>query len=106
MTLQECKNFLKVDFDDDDRFINDLMISSEIYLYNATGKIIEGEDLDFTISGNTEKVYFAESQLILADLYRYALIYEMYENRSLTSDKAGQKINHIYSSILQQLRYS
>lgn len=104
MTLQECKNFLKVDFDDDDKFINNLMISSEIYLYNATGKIIEGEELDFTTSG--EKIYFAENQLILTELYRYALIYEMYENRSLTSDKAGQKINHIYGSILQQLRYS
>ncbi|HCL51417.1 MAG TPA: phage gp6-like head-tail connector protein, partial [Clostridiaceae bacterium] len=39
--LEEAKDFLKVDYGDEDIFIQDLINASEQYLKNATGKTFD-----------------------------------------------------------------
>ena len=38
LTLEETKKYLKVDYDDEDEEIKDLIQAAEIYLKQATGK--------------------------------------------------------------------
>lgn len=87
LDINTVKNYLKVDFDDDDAFINMLIKSSYIYLQNATSK-------DFSNSNNS-----------LADLFCMSLVKECYDNRDLTVVKAADKLRHVMQSILLQLNY-
>ncbi|WP_300924838.1 head-tail connector protein [uncultured Clostridium sp.] len=86
--LKDAKEFLKVDYDDEDSIIEDLIIAAEIYLKSATGK-------DFT---NENK---------LAVLYCKVLINEWYNNRELIYKKSeSDKVRFTLQSILLQLKYS
>ncbi|WP_133016916.1 head-tail connector protein [Clostridium cuniculi] len=85
--LKDAKNFLKVDYDDEDSIIEDLIISAEMYLKNATGK-------EFT---NENK---------LAVLYCKVLITDWYNNRELMHQKnESDKVRYTLQSILLQLKY-
>ena len=104
MRLDEAKLLLKVDYDDEDLVIKQMIEAIDVYLYNATGKVEPYSDLDDNLT-TVDKVYFEEFELPLVDLYKNALLVEMFENRGLTCQQADNKIRHIYSSILSQLKY-
>ncbi|WP_338631346.1 head-tail connector protein [Clostridium baratii] len=90
LTLEEVKGYLRIDYDDDDMLINDLILTAESYLYNATG------------------VHY-DSSNHLAKLYCRVLIYEWYKDRGLTM-LAGRTMNSVeknrytLQSILLQLK--
>ena len=83
MDLDDAKGFLKVDYNDEDLTIESLIIASEMYLKNATGK-------EFT----------SKNQLAVL------LINEWYNNRELMDKKSvSDKTRFILQSILLQLQY-
>lgn len=91
LELQEVKDYLKIDYDDEDTLLNDLIIAAENYLYNATGKH-----------------YDSSNQL--AKLYCRVLVNEWFKDRGLvmTTSKnmnASEKIRYTLQSILLQLKY-
>ena len=104
MRLDEAKLLLKVDYDEEDVIIKQMIEAIDVYLYNSTGKVEPYSDLDDNLT-TVDKVYFEEFELPLVDLYKNALLIEMFENRGLTCQQADNKIRHIYSSILSQLKY-
>lgn len=74
LTLDEVKNHLRVDLDDDDALINNLIIAAQQYLENATGKEYPEKDNN----GN-------EIDYSLEKVYMNLLIAYWYENRGATS---------------------
>ena len=105
MTLNEAKLLLKVDYDEEDKIIEQMIRGIDVYLYNAIGKLERYSILDYDLPTVVNKVYFEEFELPLVELYKNALLVEMFENRGLTCQQADNKIRHIYSSILSQLKY-
>lgn len=88
MDLDDAKAFLKVDYNDEDLTIESLIMASEMYLKNATGK-------EFTNKNQ------------LAVLYCKVLINEWFSNRELMEGKAvSEKVRFTLQSILLQLQYS
>ena len=88
MDLDEAKAFLKVDYNDEDLTIESLIMASEMYLKNATGK-------EFTNKNQ------------LAVLYCKVLINEWFSNRELMEGKdVSEKVRFTLQSILLQLQYS
>lgn len=74
LTLEEVKNYLRVDLEEDDTLIESLMEAAESYLKNATGKDYPKEDSEGNQPGyELEKVYLK------------LLIAYWYENRSAVS---------------------
>ena len=86
ITLDEAKEYLRVDGDEDNTLINTLIKVSEEYLRNATGKTF----------GDTNN---------LARLFCLILVVDWYENRGLTAGKVGDKIRPVINSMLAQLNY-
>lgn len=87
LTLDETKEFLKVDYTDEDIFIQDLITASELYLKNATGKTYD----------NTNP---------LAKLFCKVLISDWYDNRDFMQvSKVTAKVRYTIQSILMQLSY-
>lgn len=86
LNLAETKQFLRVDYDDDDILINSLMKAAEQYLLNATGKTFDKTNQ-------------------LAFLYCNILVNEWYNNRELMQDdKVSNKVKFTLGSILTQLQ--
>jgi uncharacterized phage protein (predicted DNA packaging) len=88
LNLNKAKNYLKVDFDDDDIIIETYIIATEKFLKKLC-----------------EKNEFKEDKQELAEIYMLAMISELYNSRNLTVDKAEQRVRTIMQSILNQLRY-
>lgn len=88
LNLDKVKNYLKVDFDDDDIIIETYIIATEKFLKKLC-----------------EKNEFEEDKQELAEIYMLAVINELYNSRNLTVDKAEQRVRTIMQSILNQLRY-
>ena len=86
--LDKVKNYLKVDFNDDDVIIETYIIATEKFLKTLC-----------------EKDGFEEDKQELAEIYMLAMIRELYNSRNLTVDKAEQSVRTIMQSILNQLRY-
>ena len=85
--IDEAKQFLRVDHDEDDIFIQSLIGAAEEYLKNATGK-------EFGSSNN------------LARLFCLFLVADWYENRKLAREKVGEQTREIIQSMLNQLKYA
>lgn len=86
LALEPTKQFVKVDFNDDDDLIISLIEASERKLYNATG-------VEF------------DSTNPLAVLYCKVLVKDWYENRELMVDeKTSNKVRYTLQSILLQLK--
>lgn len=87
MTLAEAKAFLKVDFNDDDDFIELLIDVAEEYIIDAIGKC------DETV---------ARVKLLMR-----IIVGELYEKRSMTFDidNTNQKVQYTIRSIINQLSY-
>lgn len=86
VTLEEVKNWLRVDFSDDDALITTLINAAEGYLKNATGATFDATNY-------------------LAKIFCMTLIADWYENRELIG-KASDQVRPILQSILAQLTYA
>lgn len=87
LKLEETKEFLKVDYEDEDIFIEGLIQASQQYLKNATGKEFD-------------------SSHTLAKLYCRVLVNEWFSDRKLMQDqKVSDKVRFTLQSILLQLKY-
>ena len=86
VTLEEVKDWLRVDFIDDDTLITTLINAAEEYLKNATGITFDATNY-------------------LAKIFCMTLIADWYENRELIG-KASDQVRPILQSILSQLTYS
>ncbi len=81
--LEEIKNYLRMDFDDDDILLNTIILAGKEYIKNAIGYI----DMD--------KPSF---KILL-----YTICADLYERRSYLIDKAIQT-NKIINSLILQLQ--
>lgn len=81
--LEEIKNYLRVDFNDDDRLLNTIILAGKEYIKNAIGYI------------DMEKASF---KVLL-----YTICADLYERRSYLIDKAIQT-NKIINSLILQLQ--
>ena len=88
LNLDKVKNYLKVDYTDDDVIIETYIIATEKFLKTLC-----------------EKDEFEEDKQELAEIYMLAMINELYNSRNLTVDKAEQRVRTIMQSLLNQLRY-
>ena len=88
LNLDKVKNYLRVDYADDDAIIETYIIATEKFLKKLC-----------------EKNEFEEDKQELAEIYMLAVINELYNSRNLTADKAEQRVRTIMQSILNQLRY-
>ena len=87
VTLEETKQYLRVDGDDEDALITSLITAAEEYLKNATG--IQFDDTNS-----------------LAKLFCWVLVTDWYENREYTfTGKVSEKVRPIIESMLTQLKY-
>lgn len=87
LNLGEIKNFLKIDYGDDDILLGLLNRAAVSTIKGMTG-------FDMEVSDSPK-----------AKIVCLALINEMYKDRGLTAEKAGQKIRTIYEGILIQLSH-
>lgn len=85
VTLEDAKNWLKVETDEDDQLITMLIKAAEGYILNATG-------MEFD---NTNEV---------AQTLCFLLIADWYEDRDLTR-QPGQRVRYIVESMIAQLQY-
>lgn len=91
LSVGEVKNYLRVDYDEDDILIQDLIESAEDYLYNATGK------------------KFTEKNK-LAKRYCLALVYDWYKDKGMNiratkNTTVSEKVKYTLQSILLQLKF-
>jgi uncharacterized phage protein (predicted DNA packaging) len=86
MTLQEVKLFLKIDYTEDDDYINSLIEVSQIYIDSMCGE-----------------AYKTDLKAVkLSELLQKKLISDMYENRG-TEVASNTKQDRIVNSILDKL---
>lgn len=86
ITLEQAKEYCRIDFDDEDAYIQSIVDASLIYIDSMVG---EGYKLD-------------EKAIKMADLLQLKLISDMYEQRS-TEVQNNMKIDRITNSILDKL---
>lgn len=86
VSLDEVKNWLRIDFSEDDTLLTTLISAAEEYLKNATGITYDSENH-------------------LAKLLCMTLIADWYENREMIG-KTTDQTRPIIQSILTQLTYS
>jgi uncharacterized phage protein (predicted DNA packaging) len=84
MNLDQIKNYLHVDFDDDDEYINLLIDVAKEYIVDSVGKY------DDTI---------ARHKLLMLNI-----VSTLYENRQFTIDKSNEKVSYTLKSIIMQLQ--
>ncbi|OSA88814.1 UNVERIFIED_ORG: hypothetical protein B2H93_17270 [Clostridium botulinum] len=84
MDLQQVKQFLRIDFDDDDSYIILLIDVAKEYIIGAVGKYDETS---------------ARYKLLLLNI-----VSTLYENREYTIDKTNEKVAYTLKSIILQLQ--
>lgn len=85
MDLNFVKNYLKIDFDDDDELINMLISTAKEYIINAIGNFDESK---------------TSHKLLLL-----SIVANLYENRG-TNAKSNEKIAYTIKSLITQLQLS
>lgn len=86
ITLEQVKNYLRIDYEDEDNYLNNLIGISLIYIDSMVG----------------EKYKENEKLIKLADLLQFKIISDMYEERS-TFVQNSVKTDRITNSILDKL---
>ncbi len=85
MTLDEVKTYLRVDFDEDDALITQMMGAAEAYIVDAVGAY--------------------DDQNAKARLLYMALVQDLYDNRALmVTEQQRKRMSYTYSSIILQLQ--
>lgn len=92
ITLQEVKQYARIDIDEDDQLLQTLITAAVEYLKNATGKEYpETDEAGKTISYELEKIYL---QLLIA---------YWYESRT-PAGKVGEDFTYMTKSLMLQLQ--
>ncbi len=91
MHVNTVKRFLKVDFDDDDDYIELCIQAAKEYVKNTVGKPA------LNAQGNVKENDALVNLLVLT------LCTEFYDRRSFTVDKANEKVRYTIRSITRQL---
>lgn len=86
LELQETKDWLRVDGNEEDTTITLLIGAAEEYLKNATGRVFD----------------FTNNQ---ARLFCLVLVTDWYENRELIGQRPSEKVRFSVQSMLLQLQY-
>jgi uncharacterized phage protein (predicted DNA packaging) len=86
ITIEEAKQHLRVDGDEENSYIEGLIKASEKFIKNGTGKTFDNTNF-------------------LAKTVCLMLVADMYENRVTTTDKVGTKTRELVSMMLIQLGY-
>lgn len=86
MTLEEVKNYLRIDYEDDDILLNNLIEVSEEYIDSCVGIAYKSD----------------EKAIKLANLLQKKLVRDMFENRG-TEISNSSKRDTIVSTILEKL---
>lgn len=92
ITLQEIKEYARIDIEEDDQLLQGLITAAEEYLENATGKKYPEKDID----GN--KIDYG-----LEKIYLQLLISYWYENRA-PAGRTGEDFNSMTKSLMLQLQ--
>lgn len=92
ITLQEVKEYARIDIDEDDQLIQGLITAAEEYLKNATGKEYPGTDSE----GN-------KADYGLEKIYLQLLISYWYESRAPVG-RTGEDFNRMTKSLMLQLQ--
>ncbi|MEK8132914.1 head-tail connector protein [Paenibacillus filicis] len=87
LTLDEAKEWLRVDGEGEDLTIRMLTGAAETYLHNAT---------EVTFDGTND----------LAKLYCLVVVADWYENRELIGEKTSDKVRFTVQSIMAQLQHA
>ncbi|GAA0115291.1 head-tail connector protein [Clostridium senegalense] len=90
ITLEEAKNYLRIDFEDDDSYINMLIEQAESYLKDC----IDNFDTKMQVERFQKK----------AKLCSMVIVQNMYDERSF-STKDNEKLRYIVASMLMQMNY-
>lgn len=85
VTLEQAKQYLRVDFNEDDDFITQLIYMAEIYIDSLVGEDYKNDT----------------QALMLSELLQLMIISSMYDNRTLEANNIS--INKIAHSILDKL---
>ena len=92
ITLEEVKEYARIDIDEDDALLETMITAAEEYLKNATGKEYpETEE-------NGKKIEY-----ILEKIYLQLLVAYWYEQRT-PMGKVGEDFSYLTKSILLQLK--
>lgn len=103
MKLEEIKQYLKVDYEDDDLVIDSLYNAAIVYLEPI---------FNIKYDKNLYKSFYEllednqDRRLRLINIYILAMVKEMYDHRGLTTDKAGERLKYTMSQIIDSLQYS
>ena len=84
--LEGVKQYIRIDYDDEDDFLTDLISMSELYIDGMVGENYKDHP----------------TGMVLAGILQLKLIYDMYENRS-TFVPNSIKTDRITNSILDKL---
>lgn len=85
MVIEQVKEYLRVDFPDDDDLIRTMMAAAEGYIVSAVGKY---DDSDAR-----------------ANLLYMAIVQNLYDNRMLTvTEQQKKRLSYMFSSIILQLQ--
>lgn len=83
-TLEEIKQHLRIDYDDEDEYLQILQLAANRYIVNAVGKY--------------------DDQDPLFKLLALVIIGDMYKNREYTTDRIAKKPTYTIQSIVHQLQ--
>lgn len=105
MTMDEVKNYLKIDYNEDDTLIENMYKGCIAYLEPILKYSMEYDNTKYNnfyeyLEGENDK------RLNLVNIYILAMTKEMYDDKGLTIDKANSKLKYTMSHILNQLQYS
>ena len=84
--VEAAKSFLRVDYNDDDDYIQELIKAAEKYIEGALNKPVTPED---------------PRVLLLCKV----LVKDWYDNRSFMARQTSEKVRHTVQTILTQLKY-
>lgn len=85
MDKQQVKEYLRVDFDEDDRIIEQMMAAAEDYIISAVGK------------------YDRENEK--ANMLFKAIVQDLYDNRTLmVTEQQKKRMSYTFASIILQLQ--
>lgn len=100
ITLQEVKEYARIDIDEDDQLLRTLIASAEEYLKNATGKEYpEKDESGQAINYTLEKIYL---QQLVAYWYEQRSI--VGSGKSVPAGSIPEDFSYMAKSIMLQLR--
>ncbi|MGG7163789.1 head-tail connector protein [Clostridium ihumii] len=86
VSVEEVKEYLKIDGDEENKYLEILINAAEEFIMNGTGKKFDSNNK-------------------LAKIVALFIIGDMHENRTMTTEKVGVKVREIVTMILIQLAY-